>query len=68
MSDHLMTEVDAYAPTPDQARAAAATIAAFATDDVEARTFCRQLGLLPTVTEHPDPRDRHGRRYGRRTK
>lgn len=61
MSNHLMTQVDAYAPTPDDARAAARLASRYARDDAEAREFAQALGIIPTQRAHPDARDDVGR-------
>jgi hypothetical protein len=53
MSSHLMTPIDAYAPTRDQIRSAVATVADHATDPTDARMLCRMLGLIPERKDRP---------------
>lgn len=49
MSDALATDLQRLHLTPAMIAAAVATITHHAADEAEARTFCQQLGLLPTA-------------------
>ena len=61
MSDHLVTPLDTYRLTPDLLTRAVSQVAHYARTEAEARTFCQQLGLIPTPVDHPELRDDLGR-------